>query len=456
MKLFRTQTLALIGAAIMVASCTSCSDNDKTLPEPGPNSGTTTSSVVPELDEVVMYEANPRLFGTSNCLKGVEARLDQIKALGTNVLWLMPIYEVGVEKSFGSPYCIKNYKAIEPKLGTVEDLKSLVKRAHELEIAVILDWVANHTSWDSNWITNKDWYTQDGAGNIISPAGTGWNDAADLNYDNAEMRRAMIDAMEYWVKVADIDGYRCDAADYVPADFWASAISQLRKSFPKKELLMLAEGGEESNFTAGFDMNYAWTYYDELEGVFKGKGADNIYKTHEREYTVIPNGKEKLRFTTNHDKTAYNGTPIQIYGGKQGSLSAFAIMTLMGGSPMIYSSQECAQEGALAFEKYYNYDWDADVEYTVKLKQIIDIRKNNKIFIEGRKQDHSTTNAVVLYLLKYPQEALLIANVRNSEQTIALPEVVVGKEFKNLISSESKNLPEELTLGAYEYMVWVK
>lgn len=453
MKRFQTQTLALFCAAIMSVSCASCSDSEKTLPEPTPPA---TSSVVPALDEVVMYEANPRLFGTNNCLKGVEARLDEIKALGTNVLWLMPIYEFGVEKSFGSPYCIKNYKRIASTYGSVEDLKSLVKRAHELDMAVILDWVANHTSWDCNWISNKDWYTQDGAGNIISPAGTGWNDVADLNFDNAEMRAAMIDALKYWVEVADIDGYRCDAADFVPADFWASAISQLRKSFPKKELLMLAEGGEQSNFTAGFDMNYAWTYYDTLESVFKGKGADNIFKTHEQEYAAIPDGKHKLRFTTNHDKTAYNGTPIQIYGGREGSLSAFAIMTLMGGSPMIYSSQECAQQGALDFEKYYNYDWNADADYTAKIKQIIDIRKSNAIFNEGRKQELSSTNVVMLYYLDYPAEVLFIANVRNSEQSVELPSQVVGKQFKNHITSESKTLPEEITLGAYEYMVWIK
>ena len=251
-------------------------------------------------------------------------------------------------------------------------------------------------------------------------------------------------------------GYRCDAADWVPADFWAEAIAALRGAFPEKEILMLAEGAEMSNFEAGFDMNYAWNYYDTLESVFKGQSANKIFKTHESEYAAIPEGAVKLRFTTNHDKTAYNGTPIEIYGGREGSLAALTITTLMGGAPMLYASQECAQSTALDFMKYFDYDWAKDLDYTAKVKQIMAIRKDNKIFSKSRIQDFSGSHYVMFYRLDYPAEALVLVNVRNSEQLVTIPSAHAGKTMTDALTSESINLPEEITLGAYEYKIWIK
>ncbi len=453
MKFFPSVLPALIVAGMLVAGCTSCSNND----EKGGNTPTPQPELkLPAPEEVIMYEANPRLFGTSRCLKGVEQHLGDIKNLGTNVLWLMPICEYGIKNSIGSPYCIKDYTKVEPKYGSLEDLRSLVKRAHQMGIVVIIDWVANHTSWDNTWISNKDWYTQDGAGNIISPAGTGWNDVADLNFDNRAMRQAMIDAMKFWIEEADIDGYRCDAADWVPADFWQEAISELRGSFPEKEILMLAEGAEQSNFTAGFDMNYAWNYYDTLESVFGGESADKIFKTHEREYAAIPEGAVKLRFTTNHDKTAYNGTPIQIYGGKEGSLAALAITTLMGGAPMLYSSQECAQASALDFMAYFTYDWYRDIPYTAEVRRLMAIRKENKLFAQGGTEDFSGSNVVLFRRFNDSAEALVAVNVRNKEQQATIPATLVGKSMTDALTKKSENLPEAITLGAYEYRIWIK
>lgn len=459
MKHLLSYLLAILGFVVLLVGYTGCSRNNGEIyfpPTTEPTPQPTPEFTIPAPEEIIMYEVNPRLFGTSRCLNGVEQRLASIKELGTNVLWLMPICEYGVEKSIGSPYCIKNYTKVEPKYGTIDDLRSLVRSAHDMGMAVILDWVANHTSWDNAWISNREWYTQDGAGNIVAPADTNWNDVADLNFDNRAMRSAMVDAMKYWIEAADIDGYRCDAADWVPADFWREAIAELRQSFPDKEILMLAEGAELSNFDAGFDMNYAWSYYDALEAVFKGQSAEKIYKTHEQEYAAIPEGAVKLRFTTNHDKTAYNGTPINIYGGREGSLAALAITTLMGGAPMLYSSQECAQASAIDFMKYYNYIWAKEADYTDRVKQIMSIRKENKVFAYGATKDFSGGNVVMFTRLDYPAEALVVANVRNGEQTVTLPSDYVGKTMTDAIKQESVNLPESINLGAYEFRVWIK
>ncbi len=157
---------------------------------------------VPENKDIVMYEINQRAFSVTGDFRGIINRLVSVRAPGINVIWLMPVFPIGTEKSageMGSPYSVKNYREVNPEFGTLADLRELVSKAHEKGMAVILDWVANHTSRDNLWINNRDCYTQDGSGNIINPQGTTRLDVADLNYSNSEMRKAMINAMKYRV-----------------------------------------------------------------------------------------------------------------------------------------------------------------------------------------------------------------------------------------------------------------
>ena len=217
--------------------------------------------MVPEVADVVLYQVNPRVFAPSNSLQAVLARLDSIEDLGVNMLWIMPIYPIGLEKTKNSPYSVRDYKAVAPEFGTVDDLRALVESCHERGMGLILDWVANHTAWDNVWVTqHPDWYTKDSTGSIIYPPGTDWTDVADLNYDNKDMRAAMIDAMRFWVDSVGVDGFRCDVADEVPVDFWSEAISTLRESAKPRRLIMLAEGAKPETLGAGFDLNYAWEF----------------------------------------------------------------------------------------------------------------------------------------------------------------------------------------------------
>lgn len=174
-------------------------------------------SEVPDPRDAVIYQVNTRAFSATHNFQGVTARLDSIKNLGVNVIYLMPIYTVGSLKSINSPYCIKNYKGISPEFGTMTDLRTLVDGAHARGMSVMLDWVANHTAWDHAWMTNKAWYKQDASGNIVSP--NGWTDVAQLDFSNTAMRLEMIYSMKYWVYEANVDGFRCDYADGPPATF---------------------------------------------------------------------------------------------------------------------------------------------------------------------------------------------------------------------------------------------
>jgi len=218
---------------------------------------------MPQKADAIIYQVNLRAFSQEGTLKGVQDRLTAIQELGANVVYLMPIYPVGVLKAatgLGSPYSVKDFKAVNTDFGTLEDLRVLVDEAHKKNMAVILDWVPNHTAWDNAWITDHpDWYEKDKNGNITIPPGTNYNDVAQLDFNNSEMRNAMIDAMSYWIYTANIDGFRCDYADFVPQSFWVEAISTLRK-IKNQNILMFAEGSKVKHFASGFDYTFGLVF----------------------------------------------------------------------------------------------------------------------------------------------------------------------------------------------------
>ena len=303
-----------MGALLTLAACHKDNGPAPAAPPPPADSTTvqygTPYTEVPAPGNVVMYEVNIRAFSATDNFKGVEARLDSIRALGVNVLYLMPVYPVGVLKSVNSPYCVKDYMGVNTEFGALADLRDLVAQAHSRHMAVLFDWVADHTSWDNPWIANKSWYQQDGSGNIISPPNTGWNDVAGLNYASQDMRKAMIKAMQYWVYNANIDGYRCDAADYVPFDFWQQAIDSLR-NIPGHTLLMFAEGSRKDHFTAGFQLEYDMGFYYTMKNqVFAGRPVTVLDSLNTAELAGIPPTDRVVRYTTNHDVDASDGTPL--------------------------------------------------------------------------------------------------------------------------------------------------
>ncbi|MBN2261956.1 MAG: alpha-amylase, partial [Prolixibacteraceae bacterium] len=213
-KIINYNWLGIIGSVILPIMFTlmyiGCSEKDDPVPEENnkqPVEIIQPFDKVPSLTNMVIYEVNPLVFGPDGTFSDVEAKLSHIKGLGVNVVWLMPIFPKGIEKGVGSPYAVMDYTDVNPDYGTINDFKRLVTAAHQLEMAVIIDWVANHTSWDNAWIDNHDWYVSDTNGNIINPPGTNWQDVAELNYNNMEMRAEMIDALKFWIEECNIDGF---------------------------------------------------------------------------------------------------------------------------------------------------------------------------------------------------------------------------------------------------------
>jgi glycosidase len=438
---------------ILLTIFQSCNKSEDTIiPSPTPIDGFQPVAT----EDIVMYEINPKSFCSTKNLQGITNRLDDIKALGVNTIWIMPIYPVGVLNSFGSFYCVKDYKLISPNYGTMDDLKTLVSTAHSKGIAVLFDWVANHTSWDNAWITaNPSWYTHDTNGNIIHPAGTNWNDVADLNFDNSAMRLAMIDAMKFWVTEANIDGYRCDAADFVPYNFWQQANTALN-AIPNKKLILLAEGARTDHFTAGFQLNFSWDYMNTIKNVFgtSQQNASNIISTSNNEYAVVPTGKKKLRFTTNHDES-FQSTPISVYGSKNGALAASVITIYLQGVPLLYCGQEVGVSNITTYNGTNTIDWTANADMLLAYKNVLSFYNSSSAVKKGSSTSYSTSNVVAFQKTYNAENVLVIVNARSSAQVYTVPEAIQGN-WTNALTNETVTLSTSLSLSGFQYLILKK
>lgn len=412
---------------------------------------------VPAPEDVVMYQVNPRVFAPEKSFNAVSEHLDSIKALGTNVVWFMPIYPVGQIKTVNSPYCISDYKGVNPEFGTLDEFKSLVAKCHQKGMSVIVDWVANHTSWDSNWMEHKEWYTLDENGDIVSPANTGWLDVADLNFDNAEMRLAMIDAMKYWVTEVGIDGFRCDAADFVPFDFWKQCCDSLR-AIPDHKLLLLAEGKRKDHFDAGFEMNYAWDYLEAVRRVFNGgrrgpaQPAHALFAADSAEYAGIPDGCVKLRFTTNHDESD-KMSPIREFGGERASMAAFVASTYLHGGALVYGSQEVGYPGRINFFRYVPMNWENCQELNKEYTRLLDNYNRIPAIRKGEITAYPDENILAFQKSLEDDSVLVLVNVRHEDYTFALPAEWAGKMCTDLMTGEAVIPDARIHLDPYGYLI---
>ncbi len=447
MNKFRFLTTFIALSAPILMSCADNTDTDVSPEIIGP-----ISQVDSTRRDVVIYQANPKLYAKATTFTSLTQRLPQIEKLGANVLYLMPIYPEGQTNAVGSPYCISDYCGINPNYGTADELKQLIATAHSAGMRVIFDWVGNHTSWDNEWITlHDDWYTHDASGKIIAPAGTGWNDVADLNYDNADMRKAMIEAMLYWVETFGIDGYRCDYADGVPTDFWKSAIEALQQAHPNN-LLMLAESDDVTMCSVGFDMVYSWKSTAKLQALYAGNATiDEFYATSASELKAA----NTARFITNHDQ-ASEKCPLNYYNGQDGALSAFVLTTMLGGSPFIYSSQEVGYSSNLSFFNQWAFDWDSNPSYTAEYCNYMAAYNATASLRSGTLQTYSTYSVASFYYDCGANGLLVIVNPTATEQQIKTPIAHVGMHFVNVVDGTEIDLPSALTLQPYQYLIFKK
>jgi glycosidase len=365
----------------------------------------------------VIYEIFPRDFSGAGNLNGVTAKLDDIKKLGVNILWVMPIQPIGVKGrkgEFGSPYSIQDYYAVNPDYGTLDDYKTLVAEAHKRGFKVIMDLVANHTAWDSVMMTNKDFYKQDGSGNVIPPM-PGWSDVAGLNYTNPQLRAYMIAMMKYWVQTADIDGFRCDVAYMVPTDFWEQARAAVEQVKP--DIMMLAEASKPELLTNAFDIDYNWPLLGTMNKVLiEGAPASDIKDTWKNSQAQFPNDALHMEISDDHDEAR----AVARYG-IHGALAASALMFTLDGVPVLYNGMEvgdATESGDPALFDKLPIVWDPKERPPLReiYHSLIELRKKYPCFENHQVTwlDNSDGNDVVSFMRSDDKdEFVVVINLSN-------------------------------------------
>ena len=426
-------------AAMMMGGCTSYEIDMPANPEP--------PVVGREVSSNVIYQANTGFFGTQDCLKGLNAQLDRISDMGCDILWVMPIYVRGEKDAFGSPYCIKDYRGINPKYGTLDDVKTLVNNAHGKGMKVIFDWVANHTAWDHPWITQyPNRYEQDGEGNI-KQAST-WTDVAQLNFNNPETREAMLNEMLYWVKEVGIDGYRCDYADGLSAEAWGSLITGLRAVNP--EIIMLAETSNKNFYNYGFNMIYDWSSAPTISAVFKGQaGPSEIVKEAKEALGKVPEGDSILRYAFNHDVAAENN--VSTYFGSVDAIpAAYVCASMLNGTPMIYSGMDATGiSGELSFFYYRALDFSTSLSN--EYKAINDVFVKTADVRRGELNDYSTASGLCFTYSIPGKTFIVMVNPTGESKAIRVPISLANTTMTDLIKGDATTLGYTYELDAYGY-----
>ena len=410
-----------------------------------------------------IYEVNIRQYTDEGTLKAFQQHLPRLKEMGVDILWLMPVFPVGEvnrKGELGSYYSVKDYKDINPEFGTIQDLKDLVAEAHELGMYVILDWVANHSSWDNVWMEeHPEYYEKDDEGNFVSPFD--WSDVVSFDYNNPAMRDSMSKALMFWIEEADVDGYRCDVAGMVPTDFWNDARSKMDSIKP---VFMLAE--DEDNISlldTAFNMNYGWKLHHLLNEIAKGEKISNdIWDYLIWNDSVFPATAQRMYFTSNHDENSWNGT-VKERMGDAGEVMAVLTYTLPG-MPLIYNGQEAGLDKRLEFFVKDTINWDnmvnADFYTTMNA-----LKKNNKalwncencskiIRIGG-----GINPDVFAFIREYEGDAVVgILNLSAKEQSFTISNEEVIGDFVNVFTQEQVIIDKPVTvnLKPWEYILLEK
>ncbi len=399
----------------------------------------------------VVYELNIRQATEEGTFAAAEKYLPELKEMGVDIVWLMPISPIGIDSrkgALGSYYSIIDYKAVNPEFGTMEDFKSFLATAHDLGLKVILDWVANHTSRDANWWKEgkTDWYVMDESTGLPIVE-YDWTDIAKLNYKNEDMRNAMIDALKFWVELG-LDGYRCDVAMNVPGDFWKRAWEEVRAINP--DVYLLAEGEEQWLHESGFEATYAWELHHIFNAMAKGGSetknvaGDGTIKTDaksvadlkeylERDDVKYPAPAMRLMFTSNHDENSWAGTEFERMGDAHKTFAALTFV-LPKSQPLLYTGQEIGLNRRLEFFEKDSVVELVDLEYGKEYrdfyKGLIAFRHNNSALATG------ANVAPMVYVEGAPESVLAFA--RENEENKVLCFFNFSAEPQSLTLTEAE------------------
>lgn len=408
--------------------------------------------------DLSIYEVNIRQFTDAGTIKEFETHLPRLNDLGAKILWLMPIHPIGEKNrkgSLGSYYSVKDYLAVNPEFGTLDDFKSLVNKIHSMGMYIIIDWVANHTSWDNVWVeSHPDFYTKDTAGNFVAPI-EDWADVIDLNYENKELWKEMINSLKYWVKEFNIDGYRCDVAGMIPIEFWIEARTELEKIRP---VFMLAEWDTPETHNA-FDMTYDWNLHKIMNSIYKGEmTAFDIIEHFADEKKYFPTDAIRMLFTSNHDENSWNGTEFERLGE---AVETFAVLTcVLPGMPLVYSGQEASFNQRLSFFEKDTIIWkDSPIR---SIYQKLFLLKQNSTALSARSNINFLDlddDDLLVFVREYGNEVLFaVFNLSKEGKEISISPQNLSGTFRNYFTGELEDFlaVQKMKLKPWGYKIFVK
>jgi glycosidase len=411
-----------------------------------------------------IYQINTRQFTPEGTFRAAEQHLPRLKALGVDILWLMPIHEIGQvnrKGSLGSPYAAKDYYSINSEFGTLADLKHFVDAAHQQNQYVILDWVANHTAWDSNLVTEyPEWYARDWKGDLRPTPWCDWDDIIDLDYQHPALRQYMIEAMKYWISEVDIDGYRCDVAGFVPIDFWSTVRKELDTLKP---VFMLAECEARDHHLESFDMTYAWSWYDAVHDITMGRATVNrlfgYYAWNEKGFL---DDSLRMLFVSNHDKNAWDGTQFEQFG--EGLETAIVLSVVSEGMPLIYNGQEAGNTKRLKFFDKDSIEWK-DHAIGDLYQKLLGLKKQNTALWNGNwgaKMTYipNTSPTKVFSFVRHNDKDKVFAtlNFSGERQSITFNESLQHGIYTEFFSNEQVEFlnSKTLQLEPWECQIFIK
>lgn len=428
----------------------------------------------------VIYEVNLRQYTPSASVKEFGTHLPRLKELGVDILWFMPIHpisELNRKGELGSYYAVKDYKAFNPEFGTIEEFKAVVDSAHAMGMKVILDWVPNHTGCDNAWVTeHPEWYSKNEKGEMYGPFD--WTDVYELNYDNQEMRNAMVDALKFWLTDINVDGFRCDVAGEVPTDFWDEARPQL--DAVKPELFMLAEASKPELQKHAFNMGYNWPMKDlfseiaATSGQYTFKKEGEPMRTFPQKYAIAidslladqtanyPKDSYLMNMITNHDLNSWEGTEFDRLGNLQ---KAFAVLSYtLPGMPLIYTGQETGLNRAFEFFKKDNApEWEPRNEYFTFYQKLNELKHTQEALNAGEaggKMKRYPTQCHSIYAFsreKGDSKVFVVVNLGANADYISFSGAVPAfPDMVELFTGRKAAIPEDTLLGPGEFLVFVK
>ena len=460
-SIMRNVSIVWISVLALLISTASCQQAGK---EKNPQQGKDTLAQVshPQWSkDATIYEVNIRQYTDQGTFNAFAEHLPRLKELGVDILWIMPIHPIGKKNrkgKLGSYYSVKDYYGINPNFGSLEDFKKLVDQAHQMDMKVIIDWVANHTAWDNPLIDkHPEWYLKDSTGNIRPPV-EDWSDVAGLDYELMEVRDYMAEAMKYWVKEANIDGYRCDVAHMVPVEFWTRVHNELDQI---KDVFMLAEA-EGPEYHKAFDMTYAWELHHLMNQVAQGEEEVQVLSKYlDKEKEHYPQNAYRMNFTSNHDENSWNGTVYERMG--EGAKTFTVFTYTFPGMPLIYSGQEACMDKRLEFFQKDPINWDKQCDMDKFYRKLNQLKEDNPDLWNGKFGGATTQIStdkpgdVFAFIREQDDtQTLVVLNFSDQKLTVQLKGDAYQGSYRSIFNDQEKSFGanQKMELTPWDYKVY--